>query len=75
MRRITEFKGFRSTIEYDHVSGEFVAVRAPEHFEEPTHDDWLEALARVMPISEVADELVQATHQSRKSNQLSKSDQ
>lgn len=61
MRRITEFKGYRSTIEYDPQTGAFVTVKVPQPGKELTLDETLEALERVIPFPEpVSDTLVEA---------------
>ena len=66
MRRITEFKGYRSTIEYDPHTGAFVTVKVPEPGEELTLDETLEELARVVPFPDPEFESVEATTRIRK---------
>ncbi len=66
MRRITEFKGYRSTIEYDPQTGAFVTVKVPEPGEELTLDETLEALERVIPFPDPVFESVEATTRIRK---------
>lgn len=52
MRRINEFKGYKSTIEYSAETGEFAAIKVPEPGEEPTLDEILIELERIIPFPE-----------------------
>lgn len=55
MRRVTEFKGYKSTIEYNPQTGEFETVGVPKEGQEPTLEDVLIELDRVLPFP-IADE-------------------
>jgi hypothetical protein len=52
MRRIQEFKGYQSTIDYDPQTGEFVTRSVPESRMELSLDEALQAWARVLPFPE-----------------------
>ena len=39
MRRVTEFKGYKSIIEFNPQTGEFETVKAPDEGQEPTLDE------------------------------------
>jgi hypothetical protein len=52
MRRITEFKGYKSTIEYDPSTGDFVSRTLPGEKHELTLDEALEQWERVIPFPE-----------------------
>jgi hypothetical protein len=52
MRRITEFKGYKSTIEYDPETGEFVTRALPGEKLELTLDEALDQLERIVPFPE-----------------------
>lgn len=54
MRRISEFKGYKSTIEYNPETGEFITVKVPEPGEELTLDETLIQLERIIPFPEPA---------------------
>lgn len=49
MRRVTEFKGYKFIIEFNPQTGEFETVKAPEEGQEPTLDEVLIELDRVLP--------------------------
>ena len=61
MRRTTEFKGYRSTIEYDPVAGTFAAVSYPEDRMEMSLDESLKAWAQVLPFPEFEPEVLAST--------------
>ncbi len=52
MRRINEFKGYRSTIEYDPESGTFVTRTLAEDRADLNQDELLAAWARVLSFPE-----------------------
>ena len=56
MRRVTEFKGYKSTIEYNPQTCDFETIGVPKEGQEPTLDDVLIELDRVLPFP-VADEM------------------
>ena len=58
MRKITEFKGYRSIIVYDSESGTFVSESIPEDRMEMTLVEALQAWAEILPFPETAPEIV-----------------
>lgn len=64
MKKISEFKGYRSIIVYDCESGTFVSESIPEDRMEMTLDEALQAWAQILPFPEADSE--QATRKSRK---------
>lgn len=52
MRRIQEFKGYKSTIEYNQKTGEFFTCPVPDEGMEMTFDEALQAWAEVLPFPE-----------------------
>ena len=60
MRRVTEFKGYRSTIEYNPQTCQFGTVKAPEEGQEPTLEDMLIDLDRVLPFPAADEKPTQA---------------
>ncbi len=66
MRRITEFKGYQSTIEYDPQTGAFVTVKVPVPGEEMTLDETLVALERVIPFPDLGSDAMVESPRTRK---------
>ena len=60
MRRVTEFKGYRSTIEYNPQTGQFETVQVPEEGRQPTLEDMLIDLDRVLPFPAADEKPTQA---------------
>lgn len=52
MRRITEFKGYRSILEYDHETGEFVSRTLPDVIAEAASEPETRPEAEIVPFPE-----------------------
>jgi hypothetical protein len=57
MRKMTGFKGCKSIIKHSAITVAFETIKAPEPGQEPTLDEILTELGRVMPFPDVEMEL------------------